>query len=152
MSCISADLETGIDYIFLYIYYLTLSSRFCQKKCLNQTVGECFSSPSTQSLCYCLVYGGFFQQIVPAGRPKAQPIAVCHPDQKVFVKSLLDDEEEDDRVGPKALDPKALHPWHYPPVFLVDTHHPSEVENPGQELHWTERVEDKEKWNGVVFR
>ena len=81
------------------------------------------------------------------GKPKAQPIAVCHPDQKYFVQSLVEKAEEEDRVGPKAL-----HPWRYPPVFLVDTHHPSLVDSPGGEPHWTEKVEDKEKWNGVVFR
>ena len=121
-------------------------------------MSECFANPSTQSLCYCLVYGGFFQQIAPVtSKLKAQPIGVCHPDQKTFVKSLVEQSEEDDRVGPKAL-----HPWHYPPIFLVDSTHPTMldidttnptvVDNPGKQPHWTEKVEDREKWNGVVFR
>ena len=84
-------------------------------------------------------------------------VALGHHEHKAFVQSLLEKAEKD--VGAKTLlektekdvGPKALHPWHYPPVFLVDHSHPSLVDD-GQEPHWTENVDNKEDWNGVVFR
>ena len=36
--------------------YKILNERFCQKQCLNQTVSDCYASPSTQSLCYFYFY------------------------------------------------------------------------------------------------
>ena len=133
--------------LFLFLFLLTIFT--------NSTN---FTYLPFIGLCYCLVYGGFFQQISPQEKPVAVPVvALGHHEHKAFVQSLLEKAEKD--VGAKALlektekdvGPKALHPWHYPPVFLVDHSHPSLVDD-GQEPHWTENVDNKEDWNGVVFR
>ena len=135
----------GLCYFYLYFYFHRL---FLTN----------FTNLPFIGLCYCLVYGGFFQQISPQEKPVAVPVvALGHHEHKAFVQSLLEKAEKD--VGAKALleeterevGPKALHPWHYPPVFLVDHSHPSLVDD-GQEPHWTENVDNKEDWNGVVFR